>query len=99
MKTAIARSGIPLFPHSLLSSLPLPSRHSRSRPSVIPALASLSFLLSPLCHSRRFLAGIQCLSLLSFHSCGPPLGTARGFPIENVGNDRGGLKMSGMAKT
>ena len=75
MKTAITRSGISLFPPS---------------PLVTPASPLLSFPLSPFCHSRRFLAGIQCLSLLSFHSFGPHLGTARGFPIENVGNGRGG---------
>ena len=70
-------------------SYPLcPLRHTRSAPSVIPAGP-------PLCHSRRWLAGIQCLSLLSLHSCGLAW-ESHGFPIKNVGNDSGGSKTSGM---
>ena len=49
------------------------------RSAVLPAIPPLSF---PQC-----LAGIQCLSLLSLHSCGPH-GNSHGFPINNVGNDR-----------
>ena len=41
------------------------------------------------CHSRRFLAGIQGLFLLSPHSCAPDWEKTSGFPIKNVGNDRG----------
>ena len=43
----------------------------------------------PACHSRRFLAGIQGLFLLSPHSCAPDWEKTSGFPIKNVGNDRG----------
>ena len=39
------------------------------------------------CHSRRFSAGIQCLSFLSLHSCALVWENSSGFPIENVGND------------
>ena len=49
---------------SLLSCLLWPLCHTCSAPFV-------SFPLCPLCHSRRLLAGIQCLSLLSLHLCGP----------------------------
>ncbi len=38
---------------------------------VMPALAPLSCPPAPFCHARRFLAGIQCFSLLSLHSGGP----------------------------
>ena len=41
------------------------------KPFGMPALAPLAFSLWPLCHARGLLAGIQCLSLLSLHFCGP----------------------------
>ena len=59
-----------------LSFPPAPLCHARSDPSVMPAGPPPSCLLCPLrhaagppCHSRRWLAGIRCLSLLSLHSC------------------------------
>ena len=51
----------------------------------------------PLLSFPQVLAGIQCCSLLSLYSCGC-LGKSHGFPIKNVGNDRGGLKTSGMTE-
>ena len=53
--------------------------------AVIPVLSGHS----PLCHSRRSLAGIQCFSLVSLYSCAPAWENS-GFPIKNVGNDRKG---------
>ena len=63
-------------------------------PSVLPAGPLCPSRRPPLCHSRRLLAGIQCLSLLSLHSCDPA--ESHGFPITNVGNDRRGLNAWGM---
>ena len=45
----------------------------------------------PFCHSRRVLAGIHGLALLSLHSGGPVWGKTHGFPIKDVGNDRGAI--------
>ena len=53
-------------------------------PAIIPAW------FPPTCHSRMFLAGIQFF-LLSLPSWIPRLEKTPGFPIENVGNDRGGF--------
>ena len=47
------------------------------------------------CHSRRVLAGIQCFSLLFLSFVGGLLGKTHGFPIKDVGNDRGGIKEVG----
>ena len=70
-------------------------------------LGPLSCPLVLLCHSRRLLAGIQCFAFLSLCLCGPAWEN-HGFPINNVGNDRGGstsvgygrggLPMAGMAE-
>ena len=54
-----------------------------------PALAPLLFPPVLLCHSRRLLAGIQCFSLF-LYLCGPAWEN-HGFPINNVGNDRGAI--------
>ena len=54
--------------------------HNEVRNLGIPASLLLSFPLSPLCHSRRFLAGIQYPSLLSFHSFGLPPGNSPWIP-------------------
>ena len=55
-----------------------------------PVLPSVNPAGSPFCHSRRFLAGIQCFFLLSLHSCGPAW-ESLGFPIKDVGNDTRGI--------
>ena len=64
-------------------------------PSVIPA--------GPLCHSRRLLAGIQCLAflflaLLFLYSCGPCMGEAMDSRLKTSGMTEGGLKASGMTE-
>ena len=65
-----------------------PSVMPRSAPSVMPAGAPLSCPQGPHCHSRRLLAGIQCLSLLALIRV-TLRGNSHGFPIKNVGNDSG----------
>ena len=59
-----------------------------------PALAPLLFPPILFCHSRRLLAGIQCFAFLFLYLCGPAWEN-HGFPINNVGNDRGGLEHVG----
>ena len=57
-----------------LSFPPVPLCHSRSGPSPSCPPGPSVMLAGLLCHSRRWLAGIQCLSLLFLHLCGPVWG-------------------------
>ena len=91
----------PCLPHSVmpdvspLSFPPDPSLLFPLSPSGLPALPFWSsrspllvFPLSPSVIPAK--AGIQCLSSVPFIR-GPRLGKTHGFPITNVGNDRGAM--------
>ena len=83
MKTAITRSGIPLFPPSLLSSPPLPS--------VIPALPILSF---PPVFSGNPVSFSSVLSFVWPPNWEQPVDSR----LKMSGMTEGGLKTSGMTE-
>ena len=85
----IIPAGTPVMPALAPPSCPLwPLVMPALAPLSCPALPPLSCPQGPHCHSRRLLAGIQCLSLLALIRV-TLRGNSHGFPIKNVGNDSG----------